>query len=59
MFTSLQEIIQLSQSQQKSFWEVILEDDMTERKVSREESIERMRMTWDAILLAEIGRAHV
>lgn len=52
MFTSLQEIIQLSQSQQKGFWEVILEDDMTERKVSREESIERMRMTWDAILLA-------
>lgn len=51
-FTSLQEMIRLSEEQQKPFWEIVLEDDMTERTVLREESMERMRVTWDAILLA-------
>lgn len=54
-FTSLQEIIQLTKTQQKAFWEIILEDDLSERQVSRADSMGRMRMTWDAILSAACG----
>lgn len=51
-FTSLHDIVTYSDSNQIPFWEVILEDDLSERKVSREESMDQMRNTWDAILLA-------
>lgn len=51
-FASLEEIVQYSQTKQMPFWESILEDDMTERGVSRENSMEQMKHTWDAILYA-------
>lgn len=52
MFESLQAIIELGDSQQKEFWQVVLEDDMSERQVSMEDSIQKMTDTWDAMLLA-------
>lgn len=52
MFQSLEEISNICESEQKAFWQVIIEDDMRERKVSQEESFRKMRDTWDAMLLA-------
>ncbi len=51
-FDSLQSIIAISQSEQISFAEVILNDDMQERKVTKEESLEQMNSIWEAILEA-------
>lgn len=52
MFESLQSIVELGLAQQKAFWQIVLEDDLSERQVSREESIKQMTDTWDAMLLA-------
>lgn len=52
MFESLQSILDLCHAKQKPFWEIVLEDDMEERMVSREESIQKMNATWDAMLTA-------
>lgn len=52
MFESLQSIIELGSTQKKAFWEVVLEDDLSERQVSREESIKQMTDTWNAMLSA-------
>lgn len=52
MFQSLEEISNLCESEKKAFWQIIIEDDMRERKVSQEESFGKMRDTWDAMLLA-------
>lgn len=49
---SLQEIIDRSLQNQKAFWEVVMEDDMTEREISKQESMEQMYQIWDAMLLA-------
>lgn len=51
-YQSFEEIINICKSEDKEFWQVILEDDMQERNVSWEESMEQMRATWDAMLLA-------
>ena len=51
-YQSFEEIINLCNSENKEFWQVILEDDMSERNVSWNESMEQMRATWDAMLLA-------
>lgn len=52
MFQSLEEICTICKSEKKLFWQVILEDDMQERKVSMEESLRKMRDIFDAMLLA-------
>lgn len=52
MFESLQAILDQCKKRQKPFWEVILEDDMEERIVTREESLQQMNATWDAMLSA-------
>ncbi|MBD5460412.1 MAG: L-serine ammonia-lyase, iron-sulfur-dependent, subunit alpha [Lachnospiraceae bacterium] len=52
MFESLQSIVELGSTQQKAFWQIVLEDDLSERQVSREVSIKQMTDTWDAMLLA-------
>ena len=51
-YTSLNEIISEAGKRQIPFWEVILQDDLEERKVTREASMEQMKATWDAILHA-------
>lgn len=52
MFESLQAILDLCETKQKPFWEIVLEDDMEERMVTREESLKKMNDTWDAMLAA-------
>lgn len=52
MFQSLEEICKICETEKKLFWQVIIEDDMQERKVTMEESIRKMRDTFDAMLLA-------
>lgn len=49
---SLQSIVETCDREGKRFWEVVLEDDLSEREVSREASMEQMYHTWDAMLLA-------
>lgn len=51
-YTSLNEIISEAAEKQTLFWEVILQDDLEERKVTREASMEQMKATWAAILHA-------
>lgn len=51
-YGSLQEIIDICKKEGKEFWQVILEDDMSERGVTREASMKQMTDTWDAMLLA-------
>lgn len=52
-FESLQEIVEKCETEEKEFWEVVLEEDASERKVSHEASMEQMKHTWNAILDAE------
>lgn len=49
-FESLQEIIEKCQTEQKEFWEVVLDEDASERRVSPEDSMKQMKFTWNAIL---------
>ena len=51
-YQSLDEILNICNTSKKEFWQVILEDDMSERNVSCEDSMEQMRSIWDAMLLA-------
>ncbi len=51
-FHSLGEIEKHSREEGKSFFEVILEDDINERKTTREESLNRMHTMWAAMLEA-------
>lgn len=48
-YNSLEEIVRECQEKDLPFDEVILLDDMNERNVSREESIETMRGMWEAM----------
>ncbi|WP_455580690.1 L-serine ammonia-lyase, iron-sulfur-dependent, subunit alpha [Dysosmobacter sp.] len=47
---SMQEIFDKTTGGEKPFWRVILETDMDEREVTEAESMERMRVTWKAML---------
>lgn len=47
---SMKEILTAAQEKGMPFWEVILTVDMDEREVTREQSLEKMRMTWKAML---------
>lgn len=55
MFESLQEIVDRTKEQAHPFWQVILEEDLAERDVDREESTKRMEATWQAMLSAALG----
>lgn len=50
---SMQEIIDTILETEKPFWEVVLETDIEERQVTREQSIQKMRETWMAMLEAK------
>lgn len=47
---SMQEIFDRIESEKKPFWQVVLDTDVEERQVTAEESREKMRMTWIAML---------
>jgi len=47
---SMQEIFDKVESGQISFWQVVQKTDMEERQVTAEESMAKMRMTWNAML---------
>ena len=51
-YQAFDEIIKICKEEEKEFWQVILEDDMSERNVTREESLQQMHSIWDAMLLA-------
>ena len=52
-FSKISEILRIAQEKKLSFWEVILNDDIQERNVSREESFGRMEKLLDAMILAD------
>lgn len=52
-FISLQDIVERSQSEDKEFWKIVIEDDMNERKVSEEEAFEHMRYLYHAMKQAD------
>lgn len=51
-YGSVKEILVYCEKYGKKFYEAVLDDDMEERKVTREESMAQMYTLWDAMLLA-------
>lgn len=51
-YQSFSEVISICKEENKEFWQVILEEDMSERDVTREASMAQMQHTWDAMVLA-------
>ena len=51
-YQSFDEVISVCKSENKEFWQVILEEDMSERDVTREASMLQMQRTWEAMVLA-------
>ena len=54
-FKSLSEIVQQSEKKQKPFWEIIVEDDMTKRQVSKEDSFAKMNTMYQAMKDADLA----
>lgn len=52
-FSKISEILNKAKSQNLNFWEVILQDDMLERNVSKEESFDKMKKMLDAMISAD------
>lgn len=53
LYHSIKDIINIAQEENKEFWEIILENDCNERKVSKEESMAEMQKMYDAMVLAD------
>ena len=53
MLDSMQEIFDKMEAGGLAFWEVVLETDMDQRQVTREESMAKMRLTWRAMVEAD------
>ena len=49
-YQSLEEIRQVCCEREIPFWRAVLLDDMNERTVSEEESVQTMEAMWDAML---------
>ena len=49
MLDSLQQIIERAEEAGKLFWEVVLEEDMAHRQVTREQSLSKMLTVWKAM----------
>lgn len=47
---SMKEIFERMAQQEKLFWEVVLEDDMEDRQVTRNQSMAKMLLTWQAMV---------
>lgn len=52
-FKSLKEITESAREQEKSFWRIIMENDMSERMVSEAESFDKMKQMYDTMRLAD------
>lgn len=52
-FGKIQEILDRAKSENLSFWETVLQDDMLERNVSKEESFSKMEKMFAAMLSAD------
>lgn len=52
-YASLREIVEVSSEQKIPFWEVILQEDMRERNVTREESMKMMQSMYEAMQQAD------
>ena len=54
-FRSLTEILEQSQQKKKPFWEIVVEDDMTMRQVSKESSFSKMNTMYQAMREADVS----
>lgn len=54
MYKSIEEIIKLSNEQSRDFYDIILEDDVKERNVTKEESIEKMTQMYNIMKEADL-----
>ncbi len=52
-FHSLEEIVAKTKEENKPFWEVLLEDDMSDRMAAREESLEKMNHMYQMMKKAD------
>lgn len=52
---SMQEIFEKAASRSIPFWRVVLETDMEERQVTEEQSMEKMRAAWHAMLESAVS----
>ena len=50
---SMQEIFDAAEADGREFWEVVLATDMEQRSVTAEQSMEKMRLAWRAMLEAD------
>lgn len=46
---SMKEIFEHMEQEGKPFWEIVLEADMDDRQVSRNQSMAKMLLTWQAM----------
>ena len=46
---SMKEIFEHMEQEGKPFWEIVLEADMDDRQVSRNQSMAKMLLTWPAM----------
>lgn len=53
VFSKLSEIIQMSEKNNLPFWEIIMQDDMHERNVCKEESFSKMEQMLNAMIEAD------
>ena len=51
---SMKEIFDRMAEKGQPFWEVVLEDDMETRQVTRNQSMAKMLLTWQAMLRASV-----
>lgn len=49
MLYSIQQIIERAEAEGKLFWEIVLEEDMQERQVTRQRSMAKMLVVWKAM----------
>ena len=53
-YQSFEQILQKCHTEGKEFWQVILEDDMAERNVSKQDGLPGMPCCWQRLLMKEI-----
>lgn len=53
MLDSIHEILRMAKERELPFWEIVLSEDLEERQVTREASVDKMRLTWRAMLEAD------
>lgn len=53
MYQSFQEMIEIEKSTQKSFWEIVRDDDCRELEITEEEALRRMRAMYESMREAD------